>query len=132
MAWNPGYTPLHWRPAPHVQELPLSHLMWREYNRQREMDKGTDMPSIDIPADTLLKAICESIGYGRVMQLAAQLWKDKDGKRSLTVGPYATFMVPCDHPIKDNNGHCEVCCGVGQVTEWVSKHMRAGYTDKGE
>ena len=31
--------------------------------------------------------ICEEIGYGRVMQIAADAWREKDPVGALTIGP---------------------------------------------
>lgn len=36
-------------------------------------------------------AICERIGFGRVMQIAAEEWQRRDSIGALTVGPCATF-----------------------------------------
>jgi hypothetical protein len=67
----------------------------------------------------------DKIGYGRIMQLAQELWRNKlalEGMAGgeLTVGPCAAMMVPCIHPVVDSNGHCKVCCGSGSVTKWIA------------
>ena len=67
------------------------------------------------------------IGYGRMMQLAEQLWRrylismGLPGGGELTTGPCAAFMVPCPCPEngRDANGHCDWCCGAGRVTQRV-------------
>lgn len=74
--------------------------------------------------DQLVRALGEMIGYGRMMQLAERIWREKAAAQGLagseiTNGPCAAFMVPCPHTAKDANGHCEVCCGAGRVTKWV-------------
>lgn len=78
--------------------------------------------------------LCEQIGYGRVMQLAEELWGAKaraDGipGSEITTGPCAVMMVPCPHPVRDDNGHCEVCCGAGRVTKWVAANLPAHATN---
>ena len=78
--------------------------------------------------EQLVRRLGDAIGYGRVMQLAEQLWREKlkpDGLEGgeHTTGPCADSMVPCPHPVKDRNGHCEICCGSGRVTKWVRDHL---------
>lgn len=75
-----------------------------------------------------VRALAENIGYGRIMELAEQLWRKKLAAQGLeggqlTTGPCASFMVPCPHPPigRDENGHCEWCCGAGRVTKRVFK-----------
>ena len=71
-----------------------------------------------------VRALGEHIGYGRLMQLAEELWREKlitmgipGGE--LTVGTAALFLVDCPHGERDPNGHCVWCCGVGRVTARV-------------
>lgn len=77
----------------------------------------------------------KDIGYGRIMQLCEQLWGRAISRRGVpsggehTVGPCATFMVPCQcvvdgDPELDPSGHCEWCCGVKRVTEHVRMVQR--------
>lgn len=75
----------------------------------------------------------DRIGYGRVMQLAEQLWRAKliaqghpGGEH--TTGPCAAFMAPCPCPEsgRDAAGHCEWCCGAGRVTERVRRAIEDG------
>ena len=78
--------------------------------------------------ENMVRALGGSIGYGRIMQLAEQLWREKitpDGHEGAehTTGPCALFMVPCPHPVLDDNGHCEVCCGCGRITKWVASNL---------
>ncbi len=92
---------------------------------------GMRHPALDAWAareENRVSALCEDIGYGRTMQLAEQLWRQKlmpDGMEGgeHTTGPCALFMVPCPHPVLDDNGHCEVCCGCGRITKWVAAHL---------
>jgi len=80
----------------------------------------------------------DRIGYGRVMQLAEQIWSEKAKADNLTgsehtTGPCASMMEPCphleDYPSPDwfdDNGHCDWCCGAGRVTKRVAAAMRKG------
>lgn len=73
----------------------------------------------------IVKQIGDAIGYGRLMQLAEQIWREKLAERGLdggehTVGACAAFMVPCEHWVKDDRGHCDICCGAGRVTKGVA------------
>lgn len=71
------------------------------------------------------------IGYGRMMQLAEQEWRKMLKKEwgieggEHTTGPCAALMVKCPHPEngKDENGHCDWCCGSGRVTKKVLAAM---------
>ena len=75
----------------------------------------------------LVRAIGDAIGYGRTMQLCEEIWREKEiarcgkGGGEHTTGACAFFMVPCPHPIQDDNGHCEICCGAGRITKGVLK-----------
>lgn len=77
---------------------------------------------LDAKEIPVVTAIGDAIGYGRLMQLAEQIWKGKEGDRGgeHTVGPCGAFMVPCEHWIKNDRGHCELCCGAGRVTKGVA------------
>lgn len=70
------------------------------------------------------------IGFGRMMQLGQQLWREQliagglPGGGEFSIGPCVAFMVPCQcvedaNPELDANGHCEWCCGSHQVTQRV-------------
>jgi hypothetical protein len=77
----------------------------------------------------IVRAIGGMFGYGRVMQLAEELWREKLKIHNMeggehTVGPCATFMVPCPHPENNNQtAGCDWCCGSGRVTERVREAM---------
>ncbi len=78
--------------------------------------------------ETAVRNLGERIGYGRTMQLAEQMWRKKLKSQGLeggehTTGPCATFMVRCPHPAngRDENGHCDWCCGAGRITKRVFK-----------
>ena len=73
-----------------------------------------------------VQTLGEQIGFGRMMQLAEQIWRERlarDRRGEHTTGPCAALMVPCKHPVRDENGHCEVCCGAGRVTKWVAANL---------
>lgn len=72
----------------------------------------------------LIRDLGLKMGWGRIMQLSEECWKeyaDEKGYTGLqhTTGPCAAFMVPCHHPIKDESGHCDICCGAGRITKGV-------------
>lgn len=87
------------------------------------------MRAINSREESLVRTLGDEIGYGRLMQLAEQLWRAKAASQGLppggeiTNGPCAAFMVPCPHTVKDANGHCEICCGCGRVTKWVARNL---------
>lgn len=88
---------------------------------QEILDLHKKMDEQQIP---IVKAIGDKIGYGRLMQLAEQIWGEKVGNGGeLTIGACASFMVPCKHRVKNDMGHCEICCGAGRVTLGVAKIM---------
>ena len=80
----------------------------------------------------------DRIGYGRVMQLAEQIWSEKAKAEGMaggemTTGPCALTMEPCPHLGEDPrpdwfdvSGHCDWCCGAGRVTKRVAAEMRKG------
>lgn len=76
---------------------------------------------------SLVTLVGDSIGYGRTMQLCEEIWREKEVLRTgksggeHTTGPCAFFMVPCPHTIKDEMGHCDICCGAGRITKGVLK-----------
>lgn len=61
---------------------------------------------------------CESIGYGRVMQIASEAWKEKCKMGAMVVGPCAGLTEPCgcEEPSK-----CDWCCGSMWLTKKVKK-----------
>lgn len=86
-----------------------------------------------------VREIGERIGYGRIMQLAEKLWREKlieqghpGGEH--TTGPCAAFMLPCPCPEsgRDAAGHCEWCSGTRRVTQRVRTAILAfDLTDAG-
>ena len=69
----------------------------------------------------LVRMLGDKIGYGRLMQLTEETWREKTEFKGseFAIGACVSFMVPCDHSIKDAQGHCELCCGAGRVTKGV-------------
>lgn len=62
----------------------------------------------------------ERMGYGRVMQIANQLWKERHPIGAHSIGPCEVFMVSCDC----ENSECDLCCGSGKITKGV-KQLRS-------
>jgi hypothetical protein len=81
----------------------------------------------DDEEENAVRQLGEAIGYGRVMQLAEQIWTKDDPIGALTVGTATVFLVPCPHPQsgRSANGHCDWCCGSGRVTKKVLKAIEA-------
>lgn len=78
---------------------------------------------MDAAERPLVKELGGKIGYGRMMQLAEQIWHEITPGAEHTTGPCGAFMVSCHHPFKDENGHCDVCCGSGRITKWVRDNL---------
>jgi len=78
-----------------------------------------------VPAEMAVRELGDQIGYGRVMQLASQIWDTKRPGGAHAVGPCLAGVVPCPHPEsgRDANGHCDWCCGAGWVTKRVLEAM---------
>ena len=82
--------------------------------------------------ENAVRQLGDLIGYGRMMQLAEQVWRKKLAPQGLeggehTTGPCAAFMVPCPHPEHDANGHCNWCCGAGRVTKRIAEIAQEGW-----
>lgn len=76
----------------------------------------------------IVKNIGEKIGYGRMMQLAQELWREKLEKEQPSLvggefayGPCVSMTVPCECERTEENPHCDWCCGSGWLTEKVKK-----------
>ena len=69
-----------------------------------------------------VKAIGDVIGFGRVMQLAQQAWREVLIKKydhpggEFSIGPCVSLTVPCECKY----GMCDWCCGSG----WLTKHVK--------
>lgn len=63
---------------------------WRE---QRNLlsglyhDSEVRVRHVHAPEDEVVRALCERIGYGAVMDAAARLWRQKDPCGAFVVGP---------------------------------------------
>jgi hypothetical protein len=71
--------------------------------------------------ENAVRQIGELIGYGRTMQLCEEIWNRKQPGGAHSVGPCVASLVPCPHPDngRDENGHCDWCCGSGRITRKV-------------
>lgn len=79
----------------------------------------------------IVKEMGDFMGYGRVMQLCEEIWHENEiaagrghASGAFVHGPCRASMVPCPHPILDDNGHCDICCGAGRITKGVAKLLR--------
>lgn len=81
----------------------------------------------------LIRTLGDKMGYGRIMRLCEEIWREKDivaGRKGgeHTVGPCGFFMVPCPHPVKNEAGHCDICCGAGRITKGVAALLSSNNT----
>jgi hypothetical protein len=77
------------------------------------------MKYYDIYEEEAVTRVCEQWGYGRVMQLASELWSRKDVHGGeFRVGPCAAMTVSCGclEPHK-----CDWCEGCGWLTKKVAE-----------
>lgn len=78
----------------------------------------------------LVRELGDRIGYGRMMQLAERLWRQRlveqgiPGGGEHSVGPCVAFLVPCPCLAGDGPVKCDWCCGAGRVTERVATEAR--------
>mgnify|MGYP000642368484 CR=1 FL=1 len=61
-----------------------------------------------------IKVLCERFGYGRVMQVASDLWQSKDPIGALVVGPCAAYAIcRCGHDTwahdEESGDSCLLC-----------------------
>lgn len=76
--------------------------------------------------EQIVQLLGKEIGFGRVMQLAEQLWRvalsatGQPPGGEIAVYCCARFPVPCPDPSHEKNGGCKWCCGAGRVTEHVA------------
>jgi hypothetical protein len=70
-----------------------------------------------------VKNLGDQIGYGNMMHLAQQCWREKEEKEfgfsggEFAYGPCVALTVPCgcESPSK-----CDWCCG----SRWLTKHVK--------
>lgn len=74
------------------------------------------------------KILGDDIGYGRMMQLAQELWKENLERENPSLvggefayGPCVAMTVSCECERTDENPHCDWCCGSGWLTEKVKE-----------
>jgi hypothetical protein len=103
---------------------------------QEEIEQGYErlkqkMAPINKYEEDCVRSLGEHIGYGRLMQLAEQIWCKKAKEKGLdgsehTVGCCAWFLVDCPHLglEEENNYKCDWCCGSGRVTKKVLEVMK--------
>lgn len=84
-----------------------------------------------VPETSIVRALGLALGFGRLMQLTEQSWRELAVQRDVpgtefTVGPCARELVPCPHPASslNVNGHCDWCCGDGRVTARVRRAIK--------
>lgn len=73
-------------------------------------------------------SLADEIGYGRIMQLCEQLWREKLEPQGHTGGEHSTgccvvFLVPCPCVPSAELAACDWCCGSGRVTKKVRDAM---------
>lgn len=86
--------------------------------------------------ESKIAALCDAVGYGRVMHEASRLWRtlsvaDGHPGGEFVVGPCAAETAPCPHPETPPPGiasRCDWCCGSGWVTKRVLAVMGAVYS----
>lgn len=89
------------------------------------MSAMTDQLFSRHPTETkAVQELAERSGYGFVMQIASELWKDKDATSAISTGPCFGFLVRCPHPGSDGDVYCDWCCGSGYVTERVMQAIK--------
>ncbi len=76
--------------------------------------------------EAIVRDVGERFGYGRTMQLCEHLWSRKLAAAGMSggehsVGPCVALLVACPHLERDENDHCNWCCGSGRVTQRVLK-----------
>lgn len=87
--------------------------------------------------ENAVRQLGDAIGYGRIMRLAQQLWRDAligaghPPGGEFSVGPCAGSLVPCaciddqarDDEPREGADHCDWCCGAKRVTARVRAAM---------
>lgn len=53
----------------------------------------SEIEARDAKTQAAVEELCKIIGYGRVMQIAAELWKKIDPVGALTLGPCAGLVI---------------------------------------
>ena len=78
-----------------------------------------------------VRELGSAIGYGNMMTLAEECWREMFEDRGEptggehTHGPSAANLVPCPCTETDESpGNCDWCCGNGRVAKRVAQAMR--------
>ena len=82
------------------------------------MDENKRERAVHDEQELIVLGYCESIGYGRVMQIASEAWKEKCKIGAMVVGPCAGLTVPCGCA---EPSLCDWCCGSMWLTKKVKK-----------
>ncbi len=69
-------------------------------------------------AEKELINLCDFLGYGRVMRIASDAWRQKDQHGALQIGSAIGLTEPCGC---ENPRSCEWCCG----TQWLTQKVKA-------
>lgn len=92
---------------------------------------GERMFTQDVSEQQLIDALGRRMGWGRIMQLSEQCWREhlartgpglEGGEHS--TGPCVSMLVPCPC-IAADDADCAWCCGAGRVTKRVAQAMIA-------
>ena len=71
--------------------------------------------TVEEQEEAAVQELGEMIGYGRIMQLAQEIWRKKGiPGGEFAIGPCVGLTVPCGC-----NGSCDWCNGAGWVTPKV-------------
>ena len=86
---------------------------------------GDRLKALNKAEELAVRELGQKIGFGRIMQLGEQLWREALVPKNLqggehACGPCVAFLVPC--PCK-GAAHCDWCCGAGRVTKRVREAM---------
>jgi len=116
--------------APSQEEMPSEERSGRRRSLRRNRPSPELTREHDERAEQIVRLAGDVIGYGRIMQLCEQFWRESLEESGtpggeLThlhlSGPCAITMVPCP---ATHDPHCDWCCGAGRVTERVAQAIR--------
>ena len=62
--------------------------------------------------------VCQKFGYQQVMEIASELWEEKEFFGSFLCGPRRGMALACGC---EKTGDCEWCEGTGWLTKKVKK-----------
>lgn len=112
--------------TPNQEEVSFAE--WSERRRRPRVDRPETELALehDDRAGQIVRLAGQAIGFGRIMQLCEQFWRESLEESGtpgteLTTGPCASSMVPCP---AIHDPHCDWCCGTGRVTERVAQAIQ--------